>query len=77
MKYLIAFFFGLSILVEFLPGQTMNTGTLLGTVRDPTGAAVPGAVVTVQRIIRLSPGVSRRTKTAITSLRRCLWERTS
>ncbi len=60
MKYLIAFFFGLSILVELLPGQTMNTGTLLGTVRDPTGAAVPGAVVTVQRI---DPPFSRRVTT--------------
>src|SRR5260370_38619405 len=30
-------------------GQTMNTGSLLGTVKDPTGAGVPEAVVTVQR----------------------------
>jgi outer membrane receptor protein involved in Fe transport len=33
-----------------LAGQAMNTGTLLGTVRDPSGAAVPETVVTLQRI---------------------------
>lgn len=32
-----------------LAAQTMNTGTLLGSVKDPTGAAVPEAIVKVQR----------------------------
>ncbi|HUQ90520.1 MAG TPA: carboxypeptidase regulatory-like domain-containing protein [Bryobacteraceae bacterium] len=30
-------------------GQTMNTGTLLGSVKDPSGAAVPEATVRIQR----------------------------
>src|SRR5437660_9874453 len=29
--------------------QTMNTGSLLGTVKDPTGAGVPEAIVKIQR----------------------------
>ncbi|MBL8293602.1 MAG: TonB-dependent receptor [Bryobacterales bacterium] len=36
-------------LPAMLAAQTMNTGTLLGSVKDPTGAAVPEAVVKVQR----------------------------
>ena len=43
--------FALGILAPagVLFGQTMNTGSLLGTVKDPTGAGVPEAMVTVQR----------------------------
>ena len=31
----------------FLPGQTTSTGTVVGVVTDPSGAAVPGAVITL------------------------------
>lgn len=32
-----------------LAAQTMNTGTFLGTVKDPTGASIPEATVKIQR----------------------------
>jgi len=36
-------------LAGVLPAQTLNTGTFLGTVRDPSGAGVPEAVVRIAR----------------------------
>jgi outer membrane receptor protein involved in Fe transport len=59
-KNLFRFFFTLSLVSGFLPAQTMNTGTLLGTVRDPSGAAVPGTIVTIERA---DPPFSRRVTT--------------
>lgn len=40
---------GILALNAALLAQTMNTGTLLGTIKDPTGAAVPEATITIQR----------------------------
>ena len=33
--------------ITSLPGQATSTGTVLGTVTDPTGAAIPGVVITL------------------------------
>ncbi|MBL8236099.1 MAG: TonB-dependent receptor [Bryobacterales bacterium] len=38
----------------------MNSGTLLGTVKDPSGAAVPGATV---RVLRANPPLERQATT--------------
>jgi hypothetical protein len=40
-----------------LSAQVLDTGTLLGTVQDPSGAAVPDVTV---RIIRVRPGFNRQ-----------------
>ena len=40
---------GVSAIAAALSAQTMNTGTLLGTVRDPSGATLPDATVRIQR----------------------------
>ena len=37
------------LLAASLSAQTMNTGTLLGTVKDPSGAAVPEVSIRIQR----------------------------
>src|SRR2546425_13280923 len=41
-------------------GQALNTGTFLGTVHDPSGAAIPRAVV---RIMRENPAFTREVRT--------------
>jgi hypothetical protein len=63
------YFIGLvCVLVISLPGPaaaqtTISTGSIQGTISDPTGAVVPGALVTITdkdtgRVIRLSSGGS-------------------
>src|SRR5260370_34818593 len=52
-NYLPRFFFVLAIIVVFSLsafGQNTSTGSLTGTVADPQGAVVAGAVVTVKSI---------------------------
>jgi hypothetical protein len=52
-NYLPRFFFVLAIIVVFSLsafGQNMSTGSLSGTVVDPSGAVVAGAVVTVKSV---------------------------
>ena len=54
-------FFAVSLFLPVLRAQSgSNSGTILGTVQDPTGAVVPGAAVTI-----LNP-VTRYTRTATT-----------
>lgn len=48
------------LLVVLLPAQTMNTGTLLGTVKDPSGAAIANATV---RVLRANPPFERQVST--------------
>ncbi len=48
-------FFALGLALQAF-GQTFNNGTFLGTVSDPSGAAVPGATV---RVIRDNPPFHR------------------
>lgn len=47
-------------LVVHLPGQTLNNGTFLGSVKDPSGAAVPEATV---RLVRTNPPFERQATT--------------
>jgi len=49
----IVLFSALTWLVAGAGAQTLNTGTFLGTVSDPSGAAVPEASV---RVIREGTG---------------------
>ncbi len=39
----------ISLTATTIFSQTMNTGSLLGTVKDPTGAGVPEAIVRIHR----------------------------
>jgi outer membrane receptor protein involved in Fe transport len=54
--------FSLLVLVSLSLGQTFNNGTFLGTVTDPSGAAVPGATV---RVIRDDPPFRREVSTDV------------
>jgi outer membrane receptor protein involved in Fe transport len=56
----IVLFSALTWLVAGAGAQTLNTGTFLGTVSDPSGAAVPEASV---RVIREGTGFERTTST--------------
>ncbi|HEX9629031.1 MAG TPA: carboxypeptidase regulatory-like domain-containing protein, partial [Pyrinomonadaceae bacterium] len=52
-NYLPRFFFVLAVIVVFSLsafGQNTSTGSLTGTVVDPQGAVVAGAVVTVKSV---------------------------
>ena len=59
-KYIVGFVCAAFTLAETLTGQTMNSGTLLGTVKDPSGAAVPNATV---RVLRANPPFERQVAT--------------
>jgi protocatechuate 3,4-dioxygenase beta subunit len=56
--YIVAMFLIFS--VGYASSQTMTSGTVIGTVTDSTGAAIPGATVT---ITQSSTGTVRTTKT--------------
>ena len=51
------FVLGLGLFVVAVPGfAQLPTGTILGTVRDTSGALVPGASVTAQNVRLAHPG---------------------
>src|SRR5512141_2987827 len=52
----------LSLLMVGSSGAQVTTGTILGTVSDPTGAVIPGAIVTA---LNVDTGFSRNTKTDV------------
>src|SRR5882724_2025891 len=52
--------FTLALLASSAFGQTSGSGTITGTLKDPSGAVVPGAAVTIRNT---DTGIDRKTQT--------------
>ena len=52
--------FTLALLASSAFGQTSGSGTITGTLKDPSGAVVPGAAVTIHNS---DTGIDRKTET--------------
>lgn len=57
MRHFIRVFAFIFFLPACIPGQSINSGTITGTVTDPSGAAIPGAGVQAANAVT---GISSR-----------------
>src|SRR5262249_45544062 len=64
-RFVFHFFCTLLVTLVLLPAAFAQTptGTVVGTITDPAGAAIPGATVTIQDV---APGATRTTTTSHT-----------
>src|SRR5690349_6194733 len=50
VRYGIGFSLGMFLLISVIAHAQLTTGTITGTVTDPSGAAIPGAGITVKSV---------------------------